>query len=441
MELETLSRRIGQWVQTHREEAVGLAQRLVRIESMNHPPVGNERAFQQAVADWLRSEGAEVDVYDIRSVPGLEAHPAYMQGRDYAGRPNVVGRFRGEGGGRSLLFSSHADTVHEGRRPWRFPPFGGVIEDGRLYGRGAYDMKGGLAASLTAIRCLRDLGVKLKGDVIAESVVDEEYGGSNGALAARLRGPNADMAIIPEPSNLKLYPAHLGGGAWKASFTGKNGIVFNGEQIINALDAAVDFVRLLREYGDHLRTRYPAPALWRSSKEAEVVALQIVTGDPNREVPEMSDTGEVRFWIEGYPGMTGDGIIGELWAFYESRLDAFPILRSCRPVISPMIRYLEASAIPDDMRCRTFLEIAASAGERSQGKVCGEFMGAPFACDAFMFNLYSSTPALVLGPAGGNAHAPDEYLEIDSYLGLIRWYAELTAEWCGVYAADEGEAR
>ncbi|MGO4496308.1 M20 family metallopeptidase [Paenibacillus sp. 2RAB27] len=441
MELETLSRRIGQWVQTNREEAVELAQCLVRIESVNHPPHGNERAFQHMVAEWLRSEGAEVEVYDIRSVPGLEAHPGYMQGRDYADRPNVVGRFRGEGGGRSLMFSSHADTVHEGRKPWRFPPFSGVIENDKLYGRGAYDMKGGLAASLMAIRCLRDLGVKLKGDVIAESVVDEEYGGSNGALAARLHGPDADMAIIPEPSNLKLYPAHLGGGAWKAAFTGKNGIVFNGEQIVNALDAAVDFVRLLREFGDHLRNRYPAPELWRSSKEAEVATLKIVTGDPNREVTEMSDTGEVRFWIEGYPGMTGDGIIGELWSFYESRLDAFPILRSCRPVITPMIRYLEASALPDDERSRTFLEVAASAGERSLGKPCGEPMGAPFTCDAFMFNLYSSTPALVLGPTGGNAHAPDEYLDIDSYLSLIAWYAELTAEWCGICAMADREVK
>ncbi|GBF72496.1 hypothetical protein PA598K_00751 [Paenibacillus sp. 598K] len=432
MKQERLSDRIGEWMANNQASAVELAQQLIRTASVNRPPSGDERAVQQTIAAWLRAEGAEVEMYDIESVRGLVDHPAYFPGREYAGRPNVVGRFRGAGGGRSLLFSSHADTVAEGRRPWAFPPLGGLVREGRLYGRGAYDMKGGLAASLMAIRCLRELQVELLGDVIAESVVDEEYGGSNGALAARLHGPDADMAIIPEPSNLKLYPAHLGGGAWKARFTGKNGIVFNGEQIVNPLDAAVEFVQLLQAFGRYWRERWPAPELWRGSKPAEVFAMKLVTGDPTREVAEMSDKAEVDFWIESYPGISGEQVLEAFRTFYGSRVDDYPALLACPLELSPIIRYLEASAVPEDERSRTFIRLAQAAGERALGTSVGEPEGAPFTCDAFMFNLYSRTPALVLGPTGGNAHAPDEYLELDSYFALIRWYAELIADWCGV---------
>lgn len=439
MKQERLSESIAEWIALNQGPAVELAQQLVRIASVNHPPSGDERAVQQMIAAWLRAEGAEVELYDIESVQGLADHPAYHPGRAYANRPNVVGRFRGSGGGRSLLFSSHADTVVEGRRPWAFPPFDGVVHEGRLYGRGAYDMKGGLAASLMAIRCLRDLKVELRGDVIAESVVDEEYGGSNGALAARLHGPDADMAIIPEPSNLKLYPAHLGGGAWRAVFTGKNGIVFNGEQIINPLDAAVEFVDLLKAFGRHCNERWPAPELWRGSKAAEVVAMKLVTGDPTREVAEMSDKAEVQFWIESYPGISGEQVLEAFQTFYGSRVDAYPALLACPLELSPIIRYLEASAVPEDERSRDFVRIALEAGERALGAPVGEPQGAPFTCDAFMFNLYSCTPALVLGPTGGNAHAPDEYLELDSYFTLIRWYAELIADWCGVDSSEGAE--
>lgn len=429
-----LSAMIAAWVEQHREEAIQLVRTLVRMDSVNHPPRGREAECQQFVAGWMRQEGAAVDVYEIQRVPGIECHPAYMKGRSYENRPNVSGVFRGKGQGKSLLFSSHMDTVYEGKQRWNHPPFAAEIEQGRLYGRGAYDMKGGLAASLMAVKCLRRLGAELEGDVFVESVVDEEYGGANGTLAARLRGPHPHMAIIPEPSHLRLYSGHLGGGVWRAAFAGSGGVSFNGETLVSALDAVVDFARMLREYNEYRKIHVPAPELWRHGKAAEVAAMSIISGDPSREIEEQTpDRGDLTFWIEGYPGETAESIMEELWKYYETRLRDYPLLRASRPVITPLIRYLEASVMPAaGTASEAFVQTVLKCGERVAGVPRGEPTGAPFTCDGFIFNLYSPTPALILGPCGGNAHAPDEFLEISSYLQLICWYAEIAADWCGI---------
>jgi len=427
------SERIRTWVHDHRDEALDLVAKLIQTPSVNNPPYGNEAQCQQVIADWLEGHGAQTKIYELRDVPGLTSHPAYMHGREYQGRPNVVAQFRGAGGGKSLLYSSHIDVVYEGTESWTYPPFAAEIADGKMYGRGSYDMKGGLAASMLAAKCLNELGIKLRGDLYIESVVDEEHGGANGSLAARLHGPNPDMAIIPEPSNMRCYPAHLGGGIWKATLSGKSGIAFNGEQLVSALDATVDFAKLLREFGEYRLARDKAPHWWKEGKKAEVTVISIHSGDHTRELQEkVPSTGELNFWIEGYPGTSGDQIIEDLMAYLDSRLDDYPKLRESRPVIVPLIRYLDASEMPINEETDRFRALVQAAGTRVLNQPPLSECGAPFACDAFMFQLYNDTPALILGPSGGNAHAADEHLDLESYLQLICWYAEIAVDWCGL---------
>jgi acetylornithine deacetylase len=432
IEQDSISQNIKQWVDAHAEEAVELAAELVRIYSVNHPPNGNEGAFQRYLAEWLEKEGGEVDSYELSEVIAFTEHTAYRPGRNYQGRPNVLATFRGlGGGGKTLMFSGHADTVYEGTESWTHPPFSGNIVDGKLYGRGAYDMKGGMAASMMAVKCIRELGIPVRGDIFIESVVDEEHGGANGTLAGRLRGTAADMAIIPEPSNLQIYTAHLGGGIWKASFEGKSGLGFAGEELISALEATVSFARLLQEFGQWRNEQYPAPLPWDGKRKLEVSLLSIFSGDPSRELQEkLPSTGELRFWIEGYPGMTGDQIIRELCQFYDSHLDQYPLLHKCKPVITPLIRYLDASEMKLEGLGEQFLQTVSRASVNVLGSAPGCPQGSPFACDGFMFNLHSDTKAIVLGPSGANAHAADEYLDIESYVKLIAWYAGIIADWC-----------
>lgn len=436
MERSQLSQAIRRWVEEHREEAVGLAAKLVQIPSVNHPPHGDEAEYQQFMARWLQEAGASVDMYHLADVPDLKDHPAYMNSRVYENRPNVAGSFWGSGNGRSLLFSGHADTVYQGNETWAYPPFGGEVHNGYLYGRGAYDMKGGMAAAMMAVKCLISLDVPIAGVVHIESVVDEEHGGANGSLAGRLRGLNADMAIIPEPSNMRLYTAHLGGGIWKASFEGKSGIGFSGEELVSALDATVEFATLLKAFREYRIGRMTAHPLWEGGREPEVTLLSIYSGDSSRELHEkLPAAGELNFWIEGYPGVTGEDIIADLWAYYEAQWLHYPTLAKCRPQIKPLIRYLSGSEMRRDASTDLFMKIAAVTGEGVLETPVDSPQGSPFACDAFMFNLYSITPALILGPSGANAHAADEYLDLDSYVRLIRWYAEILIDWCGLLPA------
>ncbi len=177
-----------------------LAARLVSIDSVNPTLVstgGGEAATASVLAEWLEQAGLEVHVED--AAPG---------------RPNVIGVARGSGGGRSLLLNGHLDTVG------LLEPDGGLsarVEDGRLYGRGAYDMKASLAAiSLAAVECA---GLGLRGDVIVTAVADEEAGSIG--TESLLRRWSADAAIVAEPTDEKLCIAHRGWLAFEIESRGR----------------------------------------------------------------------------------------------------------------------------------------------------------------------------------------------------------------------------
>src|SRR6478736_1208988 len=147
--------RTDEWLRSHRQDLVELTRELVAFASENRPPDGNEGPCQQLVAARLHEAGAEVDVFRPDEVEAAVAHPLWWPGRSYEGRPCVVGRRSGAGGGRSLLLSGHVDVVPalgEGAHGF----WDGDVADGRLYGRGAWDMKAGVACALHAARCLAE---------------------------------------------------------------------------------------------------------------------------------------------------------------------------------------------------------------------------------------------------------------------------------------------
>jgi acetylornithine deacetylase len=169
-----------------------------------------------------------LDMFEIDDVEGIREHPLFFPKIDgvekvYKNRPNLTARLEGSGGGKSLVFSGHIDVMPAYGKKWEVfeDPFSGKIKDGRLYGRGAADMKAGTMSGFLALKCLHDLGIRLKGDVFAESVVDEENGGVNGTIAARLRNPQIDFGIVPEPTNLIVGIESVGGSDWKISLREK----------------------------------------------------------------------------------------------------------------------------------------------------------------------------------------------------------------------------
>ena len=184
---------------------VELARDLVAIPSLD----GAESPAQRAVATWMREAGLSVDEWDI-DLAELAAHHDWCRevARDEA--LGVVGWTGERRGGRDLLLNGHIDVVPVGdETAWTTPPFDPAVRDGRVYGRGAVDMKGGLACALAAAAAVRAAGLRLRGRLSVASVVGEEDGGT-GTLATLLRGHTAHGAVITEPTQLRLVTAQAG---------------------------------------------------------------------------------------------------------------------------------------------------------------------------------------------------------------------------------------
>ncbi|MCK5008395.1 MAG: M20/M25/M40 family metallo-hydrolase, partial [Spirochaetales bacterium] len=219
---------VNVWVDRNRDEIIRTISELVQIRTENLPPGGNEKPGQEYLFEKCKEliPGCELDLFEVDDIPGIREHPLFFptidgQQRVYKDRPILVARLGGSGGGHSLVFSGHMDTVPSYKDEWEVfkDPFSGKVKDGKIYGRGTIDMKAGTASGFLALKCLHDLGVKLKGNVFAESVVDEENGGVNGSIAARLRNPDIDFAIVPEPSDMVVGVESIGGSDWKVTVT------------------------------------------------------------------------------------------------------------------------------------------------------------------------------------------------------------------------------
>jgi len=179
---------------------------------------------------------------------------------------NVIGRV-GSGRGPKLLYNGHMDTVGvTDPGLWPRDPYGAEIEKGVLYGLGACDMKGGLCCAIYAAKAILDAGVQLKGELTIESVIGEEDGGA-GALAAVLRGYTADGAVVMEPSETKIAPAHAGALSFRVTVPGRSAHACVREEGVSSIEKFIllhDALRALedernRNVEDPLYSRYGIP--------------------------------------------------------------------------------------------------------------------------------------------------------------------------------------
>ena len=167
-------------------------------------PPREERALQEHLAARLRAAGAEVELFEA-DPSDFEGKPLYPPGMGFEGRPQLVARFAGTGGGKSLLFNGHIDAVsYEPLDRWTSHPLKAEVRDGKLYGRGSCDMKGGIACMVFAAEVLSGLGVRLAGDLLVTTNTDEESSGAGG-LALVLHGVKADAGIVTEPTGFDVW--------------------------------------------------------------------------------------------------------------------------------------------------------------------------------------------------------------------------------------------
>lgn len=402
----------------------GLTIDLIR-EMVQRPSFETEAAVQEYIAGFWRRRGIEPDIWEIDD-DALRRHPAYIDGGwDYRGRKNLVVVFKGSGNGKSLAINGHMDVVPvDPSGVWTSDPWSGEYRDGRVYGRGAVDMKGGLAIALAVMDALLECKVRLKGDLQLHCVVDEENGG-NGTLATALRGYRGDATIFLEPTSPHLLVVS-GRGAqfFRITVRGVEGGIEYQALLPNAIEKAYQVLLAVQTFAarrmalvnDPLyrldATKLPCGICkiqagnWPSTLPASCVmegSLECMPGEDIHQVSQefkqhLLEMAQKDEWLGLHPPEI---------EFFGLRLEA-----AKTDVEHPLVKGLLEST----------RQIIGKQPEVVGGG--GSDLRIPV--------LYANSPSVLFGPAGGAIHSTDEYIEVDSAMQVAQILGRFILDWCGV---------
>jgi len=370
---------------------------LVRCNSIN-PAFGKGDTSEAEIAvvleDFLHRMGAEVQVVEFAP-----------------GRRSVVGRVSGSGGGRSLMLYGHLDTVSvEGMAD----PFRPVVRDGRMYGRGTYDMKGGLAACLVAARAIAESGQPLAGDLVVVGVADEET--ESRGMQQLLETLRTDGAIVTEATELDLCVAHKG-FCWIEVVT--EGRAAHGSRPEEGVDANTMMGRVLgglEQVGERLRTGPRHPLVGAGSQH-----VGVMHGGTGPSIYAASCRIEVERRL--LPGETGAGALAEVQEVLDRLRTEDPRCQAtCRMV-------LDRPAFEQDTEV-PLVQAVHQAAATVRG-VPPAVIGHSYWMDASLLRA-AGVETVVIGPAGFGAHAAVEWVELDSVTRLAEILVVAARAYCGL---------
>ena len=422
MDQAEMTTRIAAAVERRRDDLVALIRELVRVPS----ETGHEAAVQTVVAARMRELGLDTDVWEPDPTE-LAPYADHVGAHEsFAGRPNVVGTLRGRGGGRSLILNAHIDTVEPGDpATWTHPPFAADVAGDWVFGRGACDMKAGLATHLIALQSLRDAGLAPRGDVIVESVISEEDGGA-GTLAAILRGYRADGAIITEPTRLALVPAQGGSLVFRLHVAGKSAHACVRDEGVSAIEKFAVLHRALLAYEARRNGAIAHPLYAPIANKVPLNVGTLRAGSWPSSVPE---------WLvaEGRAGLVPGEDLAAFRAEFEAEVARAAAddlwLREHPPRVEWFSGQFAPAEVPADGPLATTIRAAHAAVAGAEPAVEGVTYGA----DMRLFLLLGQTPCVMYGAGDVRlAHHADEQIAVEEVLTATKTIAVLVAGWCGV---------
>lgn len=411
--------RLLQAVDERRNELIESVQALVRIPS----ETGHEEEAQSFVAGLLSRLGFAVEqvVTDRRLV---EAHPEFVPNPwPYASRPNVIGRLRGAGGGRSLILNGHTDVVSPAPlAAWTVDPWGAEIRDGRLYGRGAWDMKGGLVAAIFAAQAIRDAGITLRGDLSIHSVIEEEAGGGGGTLALLAAGHRADGMICVEP-NWAVVVAHPGILYCRIRVEGRSAHAGRGHLGVNAIERLNRICDALfaLDRDRAVRCQYPLfQETWGRSCHLNIGTYR--AGDWASTVP---GSAEIEVRLSFVPGESMAAVKAEVEGVIAAACAGDPWMADHPPVVEwygwraqPWVQNPSDPLVGAVLQATERLGRPAAVAGKTAGLDC-------------RFAAYFGMAALSFGPEGANIHGADEWVSVDSLIETCKALALAVVDYCG----------
>lgn len=369
---------------------------LVRINSVN-PSLSPGAPGEREIAAYLVESLSALPVR-IRT---FEPQPA---------RVSVLATLPGTGNGPSLMLNAHTDTVAPGAME---RPFSGEIREGKIFGRGAYDMKGSLAGCIAAIKALADAGVELAGDVSVAAVADEEYGSLG--TSELLRHVRPDGAIVTEPTALQVCLAHKGYLWIEVETTGR---AAHGSRFDQGVDANLRmgrFLAALDRLERSLRDRPPHPLVGPPSLHAAL--LSGGTG-----LSTYAASSKVQIERRTIPGETEAQVVSELRSIVEELAAADP---SFHASVTP---YFVREPFEVSRNAR-IVQTVAQEVERTTGHEAS-FMGDTPWMDAALLAA-AGVETVVIGPAGAGAHADEEWVDLESVAQLAEILAGTAIKYCG----------
>jgi acetylornithine deacetylase len=419
---EDLRTRITQAVDAHEAELVEFTRELIQIPSVT----GHEGAVQRRIAEMLKGLGLEVDEFEP-DLNLLASHPAYVpvEGLNYSGRPNVVGRYAGRGGGRTLLLNGHVDTIPlEPLEAWRHGALSGQTEGGRIYGRGASDMKGGIAVMTLAMKTLLDAGIRPRGSVLLEYVVDEEMTGY-GTLACILRGYRADAGISLETSDLCVQPAAIGRLWFTISVPGHAVSISRHWEGVSAIDKGIKLVEAIRAL-EQIRWATLSHPLYPDHRTALPCAVCMFhAGTFPSAVP---DSAVLRGSIGLLPNEDRRDVERQVLEQVMQVAEGDPWLRNHRPVVEFKKTGGEGAEIPADHPIVDTVRSAFQAVTGDSPTISGRTGGA----DTRYLIKHGGTPTVIFGPGPtSEMHAMNESIPISNLVLATKVVAVSIVDWCG----------
>jgi acetylornithine deacetylase len=376
------------------DEVSQLACDLVAIESVNPDLVsqgGGEAAIARFISEWLGDQGLVVDVVE-----------------PVRGRPSVVGVVPGKGGGRTLMLNAHMDTVGAGGMGDPFKP---AVDSGRIYGRGAYDMKGSLAAIMIAAKEAKRL--ELEGDLVITAVADEEV--ASLGTSAVLERYKADAAIVTEPTELRLCTAHKG-FAWLEVEV--RGVAAHGSRPDLGVDAIAHMGAVLTFVADldeKLRHGARHPLLGSGSIHASLI-------EGGQELSTYPARCALKLERRTIPGEDGASALAEMEK-------VVALSRQRIPQLDASVR-MTLDRNPSEVNAESDIALAVRGSARETLGSQPDLVGAPYWMDMALMNA-AGIPTVAFGPSGQGAHADVEWVDVASLELCVKTYVNTAARICG----------
>lgn len=431
MENEEVKRRVNRSIDNNVEEMVDLLGDLVSKKTV----IGNERPGQEVIIDKFEQMGLDPDVW-TPDVEQLREHEAFFETQPYQevgydDRPNVVATIEGAGDGPTLALSGHMDVVPVTESEWEHAPFSMERENGRLFGRGTADMKGGIAAFIHAAECIQQLDVELNGDLYLQTTLEEEDGGVGGLLSVLMRGYQPDAAIIAEPWGVpNLGMASAGVRYFKITVRGKSAHVGYGYEGVNGLDKALKVYEALRELDADRKARIDYEPAYRLNPRMKGHETNLNIGIIQAADWPAIIPGEVvmKGRLGWPPGESPEAVVGELTDTVEKVAETDDWL-SEHP---PELEFFGLQADPHEVDPNhEFLQTAMRNAEWVTGRE-GVFYGGSAGNDTRYYKRYYDIPATSVGPEGHNFHGADEHVTVTSLLETSKTIADTVIDYCGV---------